>query len=111
MLKDISDFLQKQEGAYDYFPMGKEQAKLPKQWVVNVAASLLGGIFNDWVKEQIERRNKRVAIERDVMINLDPDIAAAFNSSSAVSRKCHTASIYTNPPFITQSARATATRC
>ena len=89
MLKHISDFLQEQDGAGDYFPEGREQNKLPKQWVVNVAASFIGGPFNDWVKEQIERRNKRVAIERDVMINVDPDIAAAFNNSSAVSRKSH----------------------
>ena len=87
MLKDISNFLQKHEEAFDYFPDGREQAKLPKQWVVNVACTLLGKPFNDWIKEKINNRNEKVAIERDVMISVDPEIAAAFNGSTAVSRK------------------------
>ena len=68
--------------------------------MVNVAASFIGGPFNDWVKEQIKRRNKRVAIERDVMINLDPEIAEAFNSSTAVSRKSFSLIYNANPPFV-----------
>ena len=30
MLKDISNFLGRHEEAFDYFPDGREQAKLPK---------------------------------------------------------------------------------
>lgn len=60
---------------------------MPKQWVVNVAASLLGKKFTDWVTDKIKHRNEKVAIERDVMISVDPDIAAAFQGSSAVSRE------------------------
>ena len=41
----------------------------------------------DWIKEKIEQRNAKVAVEKDVMISVDPDIAAAFNNSTSVSRK------------------------
>ena len=61
-LKDISNFLAQHEVAFDYFPDGKEQGKLPKQWVVNVALTLIGEPFNDFIKEQVTNRNKRVAI-------------------------------------------------
>ena len=72
MLKDISNFLAKHEMAFAYFPDGKEQQKLPKQWVVNVALTLIGKPFNDYIREQITYRNGKVAIERDVMISVDP---------------------------------------
>ena len=87
MLKDVADFLSLHEQAGVYFPDGREQQKLPKQWVVNVAYSLLGKPFYDWIQHQITNRNERVAVEKDIMISVDPEIAAAFNGSSAVSSK------------------------
>ncbi|MEC8878028.1 MAG: hypothetical protein VX554_02475 [Candidatus Thermoplasmatota archaeon] len=64
-----------------------ELRKLPKQWVVNVAYSVVGDQFGAWVREQIEARNLKVAHERDMLVDLDPEIAAAFAASTAVSRK------------------------
>ncbi len=58
-----------------HMPMHKEMAKLPKQWVVNVAYTILGEPFSEWVMAQIESRNTKVAKERDLMINVDPAIA------------------------------------
>ena len=47
----------------------------------------MGKIFDDWVKEQIEARNSKVAVDKDIMISIDPEIAAAFNNSTSVSCK------------------------
>ena len=44
-----------------YYPVKQEIRKLPKQWIANVAYSVLGDDFSDWVKEQIEARNEHVA--------------------------------------------------
>ena len=62
--------------------------KTPKQWIVNVAASVLGNVYTDWVKSQVEARNAKVTKEKDLMISMDPEVAAAFERSTAVSRKC-----------------------
>ena len=86
-LKEIAEFLGEHNECHPFFPIGKEQQKLPKQWVVNVAASIFKDVFHDWVKDRIVARNKKVTVQKDVMISLDPDIAAAFNSSTSVSRK------------------------
>ena len=52
-----------------------------------MATSIFKGVFTDWIKERILRRNEKVAIQRDIMISVDPDIADAFNQSTSVSRK------------------------
>jgi hypothetical protein len=61
--------------------------KLPKQWIANVAYSVLGETFSYWVKEQIEARNVKVAEQGNLHIELDPEVYAAFQQSTAVSRK------------------------
>jgi hypothetical protein len=77
-LREISEFLGAHEECHPYFPDGREQAKLPKQWVVNVCSSIFGEEFQQWVKDRIEARNAKVAIEKDVNISVDPEIAKAF---------------------------------
>ena len=49
--------------------------------------SLAGDDFRVWVSQQIKDRNDRVAEKRDLMIELDPDIAAAFGDSANISSK------------------------
>ena len=43
--------------------------------------------YTDWVKTQIEERNEEMKEKKDMNIELDPDIAAAFNASTSVSRR------------------------
>ena len=50
--------------------------------------SVLGDVYTDWVKAQVEARNAKVTKEKDLMISMDPEVAAAFERSTAVSRKC-----------------------
>ena len=60
---------------------------MSREWICNIIATVLKNIFTDWVKQQIEDRNEEMAEKRDMNIELDADIAAAFNASTSVSRK------------------------
>ena len=61
-----------------HLPINQELIKLPKQWIVNVAYTLLGDPFANWVMQQIEARNQKVYTDHNLLINVDPDIMAAF---------------------------------
>ena len=56
----------------DYIPDVIEIRKIPKQWLINMIYSLVGNPFKDLVREQIDSKNQRITVERDLMINLDP---------------------------------------
>lgn len=51
--------------------------------------SLVGDEFREWVSTQCKKRNDQIADKRDLMIELDPEIAAAFGSSVNISSKYH----------------------
>ena len=53
-------------------------AKLPKEWVANVAYSVMGDQFSDWVEEAIEERNARIAEQGNLLMDMDPEVYAAF---------------------------------
>ena len=55
---------------------------------------MVGQAFGEWVSEQIEARNERLAEERDLMIQMDPAVYEAFQKSTAVSCKLHHDSSY-----------------
>ena len=48
---------------------------------------MIGESFENWVREQIDERNKKIAEKRDIMIAIDPEIAKVFNNSKFVSCK------------------------
>ena len=80
-----------------YLPEERDMNKLPRQWVINVIYSLCGDNFREWVSQQVKDRNDRLAEKRDLMIDLDPDIAAAFSNSAYISSK-YTISCPNNHP-------------
>ena len=84
-LEEIYLFMKSKSTCYNYFPIEKEMKKLPKQWIVNVLYTALGDAFGDWVKGRIESRNEKVVKEKNLLIDMDPAVAAAFTNSSAVS--------------------------
>lgn len=45
----------------------------------------MGDPFKKWVHNRVEERNLKVAEEGDMMIEMDPDIAAIYRASNAVS--------------------------
>ena len=70
-----------------HMPEEREIAKLPKQWVINVASTVIGEPFDQWIKARIIERNDKLAEEKNLLISVDPEVAAAFRGSNAISRK------------------------
>ena len=56
----------------------REIHKVSREFLFNVYATVLKNIFTDWIKQQIDERNEEMKEKRDMNIELDPDIAAAF---------------------------------
>ena len=51
-----------------------------------MAYSVMGSQFSDWVQDQMEVRNLRLATD-DQMIEMDEEVYEAFSQSTAVSSK------------------------
>ena len=51
----------------------------------NVINSTVENEFADWVKERIEERNAGIVKQKNLGINMDPEIMQAFMASNAVS--------------------------
>ena len=73
-LKEIKQFLMENHAhVYQYLPEPElELPKTPKQWIANVCATVLEDLFSKWVKKQVDARHEKVAIEKDLMIDIDP---------------------------------------
>ena len=64
--------------------------KLPREYICNIVYTIVGDPFDAWVASQVEVRNDKIASERDMLVDLDPEIATLFNQSTAVSGRYHT---------------------
>ena len=73
---------------HEYLPDEKEIPKVPKQWLANVCHTVLKDVFRTWVKDRVADRNRELAINGNLMIEMDPEIAKAFHASTKVSGKC-----------------------
>ena len=69
----------------DRLPCEKEIKKLPKQYLINIIYTIVGQQFAEWVKVIVDQRHQHIKDKRDLMIEVDPEIAAVFNASNAVS--------------------------
>jgi hypothetical protein len=63
----------------------KEVLKLPRQYVANIIYTLTGNAFKKWVGERVDARHKKVADDKNLNIDMDPEIAAVYRASTAVS--------------------------
>ena len=63
----------------------KETLKMPRQYIANLIHTLVGKPFADWVKNKVNQRHSKVADERELHIEMDPEIAAIYQRSQAVS--------------------------
>ena len=86
-LKLIYAFFEQHREVMKFLPEGKELLKVPKAWICNVGATVIGEPFQDWVGQRIKERNDTVKKERSMLIQMDDRVAAAFHASTAVSRK------------------------
>jgi hypothetical protein len=63
----------------------KEVLKLPRQYVANIIYTLVGMAFKRWVGARVDARHKKVAEDKNLNIAMDPEIAAIYRASMAVS--------------------------
>ena len=49
--------------------------------------SLVQEDFAEWVKRHIDARNQKITVTNNLLIDMDPEVAAAFAASTAVSSK------------------------
>ena len=70
-----------------HLPDAADIHRLPRQWIINVIYTLVGEPFANWVKDLIKSRNDHVAEQNELMLELDPEIAAAFRGSLNISSK------------------------
>ena len=83
----IMDFIGDHDEINFYLPDDPDLAKVPKQWLINVCATVIGDPFRNWVKQQKEESNALMAEKKELMIAMDPVMAAKFQASTHVSRK------------------------
>ena len=86
-VEKVLEFVVDKPFMFMYFPDEIDMPKVPKQWLVNVIAAVLGEQFKDWVNLQVQERNALMCEKKEVMIAMDPDMAARFEASTHVSRK------------------------
>ena len=73
----------------NYLPDEKELHLLPRQWLANVIYTRLGERFKAWVDGHVKERHEKYVQRHNCLIDMDPEIAAAFNQSTMVSSKYH----------------------
>ena len=87
---DILAFIQRHRNGetMNYLPIAfKEILKLPRSYIANVAHSVIGLDFKNWVNTVVNNRNARMTDDRDMAIRMDPEIARIFKNSTSVSCK------------------------
>ena len=88
-IQTIFDFAKNDRDVESALPPSKEIAKLSRAYLAKVVYTIMGQKFQDWVDAQVELRNQKIALERNNVIAMDPQIAAIFHQSTAISGKCH----------------------
>ena len=86
-LKCIGGYVGQHPDINKYLPDAADLPKVPKQWIIDVCAAVIGQPFREWVKDQVEERNAIMAEKKEMMISMDPEMAAKFQASTHVSRK------------------------
>ena len=89
-IREIREFLDEHHPhVYNYLPEPDlELPKVPKEWFVNVCATVLQDKFSKWIKDGVDKRHDKVKVKKDIDIDVDPEIAEVFHRSNAVSSKC-----------------------
>ena len=68
-------------------PEARDVKKVPRQWLYDVAYTIIGKPLADWVDSKITERNDKLATKQNLYINMDPKITAAFHQSHNISSK------------------------
>ena len=87
-IQKMLEFLVNYPAMHQYMPNhNRELSKLPREWIVCVAATIVGDAFVKFIKDGINARNAGVVEQKNLNIAINPDLLDAFNASTAVSRK------------------------
>ena len=70
-----------------YLPEDRDLGRLPRFWIANVVYTIVGDEFRTWVNSKIRERNDRVAEKHNLLVEMDNEIARAFQASSQISSK------------------------
>ena len=85
---DILRFADDNEEVQACLPLEpREIDKLLRQYVINVVYTIIGEPFRLWVESVMTARDEKVARERSLGIELDPEILRVFRNSTAISSK------------------------
>ena len=87
-LAKIWAFLGQFAEVQEYYPDHRDRSYLPKAWVCDIAATVVGNPFEKWVDEQIQDRNIAVKKDQGVEVMMDRKVYEPFQNSTHVSRKC-----------------------
>ena len=81
----LLDFAAAYSAVEEHLPEPRDIPLLPRQWILNVCFALIGNDFTDFVRSQIEQRNLKLADRNDLNVDVDPEILAVIQNSTAVS--------------------------
>jgi hypothetical protein len=65
----------------------REIDKLLRQYVINVVYTIVGDPFRQWVEAVMTARDNKIKDEKNLGIDLDPEILRVFRNSTSVSSK------------------------
>ena len=70
-----------------YWPHERDLPRIGRSWLCNMIHTVVGSRFNMWVRMQVLDRNEKLAKDRNLELELDPEVAKFFSQSTAVSSK------------------------
>ena len=62
-----------------------EREKIHRQYIINVIYTIVGAPFSQWVNSIVEQRHAEIKEKGNMNIEMDPQVSAAFQASTAVS--------------------------
>jgi hypothetical protein len=74
-IETIFAFCESHTGFWEYMPIERELPYLPRQWLINVAYTIIGAPFKKWVHQQIDIRNEKIRKVRHVEVKMSSEIA------------------------------------
>ena len=86
-ISNMLDFATQFPQVLSALPIPSEVAKLSRQYLANIIYTLVGDPFKTWVENRVELRNQEVTSKKNMMIEMDADIAQIFRESTAVPSK------------------------
>ena len=72
---------------WDYLPDKRDIGSCHRQWIINIIYKIGGKPFVEWTQEKMKERDEKLARDRDLVIELDGELAQAFMDSTSISCK------------------------